>query len=68
MVYGGYYQLTELNQDIRQMMNWQKINYKIIQHRPYFDFDIADACYEYMLNDSFITEFKKDFGIRKSIS
>ena len=68
MVYGGYYQLTELNQDIKQMMKWQKIDYKIIQHRPYFDTDEADACYKYMLNDSFVTEFKKTLELENQLA
>ena len=39
MMVGGYYQLSHVEQDINEVVNWYKIhpNYSIMQHRPTFE-------------------------------
>ena len=59
MIAGGYYQITSLKESIPKMMNWYKIDF-IMQHRPSFEKEEADAVYQYMLEDNFITEHKKN--------
>ena len=59
MIAGGYYQITHLNQSIEDMIKWYKISANIMQHRPSFDKEEADAVYKYMSEDNFITEHKK---------
>ena len=41
------------------MMNWYKIKDNLMQHRPTFGKEEAEATYKYMLEDNFITEHKK---------
>ena len=58
MLIGKYYQCFDKDTNINDMLNW--INMKnIVQHRPTFEKEEADATYKYMLEDSFITEYKK---------
>ena len=59
MCAGGYYQLTNIKESIVDMMIWYNNKLQIVQHRPTFDKNEADACYEYMLGDNFVTEYKK---------
>ena len=58
MLIGGYYQLSHINDDISEMINWYKIH-PIMQHRPTFEKEEAESVYKYMLEDTFITEHKK---------
>ena len=58
MIAGAYYQIFERNTDSKSLINWYKIK-EIPQHRPYFGKEEAEATNKYMLEDSFITEFKK---------
>ena len=57
--YGSYYQLTYKSDSIEEMSNWYQATGKIMQSRPHFDSNEADACYKYMSSDAFLTEFKK---------
>ena len=59
MLVGGYYQMSHKSQPLEEMMNWYKIEDYIMQHRPTFQKEEAEACYNYMLDDTFVTEFKK---------
>lgn len=68
MIMGGYYQLKSKNQKLTDMMIWDDYKNVIIQSRPYFDKKEADACYKYMLEDSFVTEHKKTRELEKMIS
>tara|TARA_B100001758_G_scaffold2877_1_gene2341 strand:+ start:6878 stop:8731 length:1854 start_codon:yes stop_codon:yes gene_type:complete len=59
MQIGGYYQITEYGEQLKNMMIWHNIKNIIMQHRPIFGKEEADATYKYMLEDNFITEYKK---------
>lgn len=67
MTIGGYYQITYKNDDIQKMMEWYKIPSLILQHRPTFGEEEANACYNYMIEDNFITEHKKTVELEKII-
>lgn len=66
MIAGGYYQITYLEEPIDKMMKWYKIDF-IMQHRPSFEKEEADAVYQYMLEDNFVTEHKKTAELEKMI-
>ena len=67
MTVGGYYQITYKNEDIDKMLEWYKIPNLILQHRPTFGEEEAEACYNYMKDDNFITEHKKTSELEKMI-
>lgn len=64
MLAGGYYQICKKEEDITR---WIKIE-DIMQHRPSFGKEEAEACYKYMLGDNFVTEHKKTLELEKVIS
>ena len=64
MMVGGYYQLSHVEQDINEVVNWYKIH-PIMQHRPTFEKEEAISVYNYMLEDNFITEHKKTKELEK---
>ncbi len=68
MVAGGYYQITTKNEPIQYMMKWVDNNNFIMQHRPTFGIEEADACYKYMMGDNFVTEYKKTQELENVIS
>ena len=59
MQIGGYYQITKKNESLKNMMIWNNIKDFVMQHRPTFEKEEAEATYKYMLEDNFITEHKK---------
>lgn len=63
---GGYYQISTPNESIEQMLEW-KHNQRIPQHRPSFGKEEADACYQYMLDDTFVTEYTKTTELEELI-
>ena len=67
MLIGKYYQCFNRDADLNYMMNWYKIK-PIMQHRPTFEKEEAEATYKYMLEDSFVTEYKKTEELEKMIS
>lgn len=67
MLVGGYYQCCNKNTSIIDMMKWYKIH-NIMQHRPTFEKEEALATYNYMLEDTFITEHKKTQELENIIS
>jgi perosamine synthetase len=67
MTVGGYYQITYKYETIEQMLEWYKIPELILQHRPTFGIEEAEACYNYMKDDNFITEHKKTIELEKII-
>lgn len=67
MLIGGYYQCMDINSSVSEMMDWYKIK-PIMQHRPTFEKEEADATYNYMLEDSFVTEYKKTEELENIIS
>ena len=69
MTIGGYYQICFKNKINNICDNWFHIKEKIIQTRPNFDINEANACYEYMKNgDNFVTEFKQTIQLEKMIT
>ena len=67
MLIGKYYQLYHKDSSVEEMMNWYKMK-NIMQHRPTFEKEEAEATYKYMLEDSFITEYKKTEELENIIS
>jgi len=59
MLIGNYYQMTYKDDSLINMTNWYKNDKMIMQHRPTFGKEEADSCYQYMLEDNFVTENKK---------
>ncbi len=69
MVIGGYYQITNRDDTIEQMMKWNFQKEMLLQSRPNFDEKEAVACYNYMKDGiNFITEFKQTEELEKMIS
>uniref|UniRef100_A0A6C0EPT8 Uncharacterized protein n=1 Tax=viral metagenome TaxID=1070528 RepID=A0A6C0EPT8_9ZZZZ len=69
MTIGGYYQICFKNNINNIYNNWFHIKDKIIQTRPNFDINEANACYEYMkTGENFVTEFKQTMQLEKMIS
>jgi len=66
MLIGKYYQCFYRNTDLNDMMNWYNTKH-IMQHRPTFEKEEAESTYKYMLEDSFITEYKKTEELEKMI-
>jgi len=66
MLVGKYYQCFHKSSSIKDMMNWYKM-VPIMQHRPTFEKEEADEVYKYMLEDSFITEYKKTIELENII-
>ena len=56
MLIGKYYQCFHTSTN--DTVNWYKMK-NIMQHRPTFEKEEAEACHKYMLEDSFITEYKQ---------
>jgi len=68
MTIGGYYQLCFKNNLHNICDNWFNSKDKIIQTRPNFDINEANACFEYMkTGDNFVTEFKQTTQLEKMI-
>ena len=67
MLIGKYYQCFNRDADLNDMMNWYEMK-NIMQHRPTFEKEEAEATYKYMLEDSFITEYKKTDELEKMIT
>lgn len=67
MLIGGYYQCMDINSCLFEMMDWYKMK-PIMQNRPTFEKEEAEATYKYMLEDSFITEHKKTEELENMIS
>ena len=59
MQIGGYYQITKKTDLLETTMIWNNVKDMIMQHRPTFGIEEAEATYKYMLEDTFITEHKK---------
>ena len=58
---------VNIDDDIFKMMEWYKIQGNIMQHRPTFEEEEAEAVYKYMKEDTFITEFNKTIELEKMI-
>jgi perosamine synthetase len=68
MMIGGYYQVLYKNSNYEDMFKWYNIKNNIIQHRPFFGIEEANACHQYMLEDNFITEHKKTLELENMVS
>lgn len=68
MLIGGYYQVYKKSMQIHKMMKWYKNENIIMQHRPTFEKEEANAVYKYMLEDTFLTEYKKTIELENIIS
>lgn len=69
MTIGGYYQMCFKNNLNNIYNNWFNIKDKIVQTRPNFDINEANACFEYMKSgDNFVTEFKQTAQLEKMIT
>ena len=67
MLIGKYYQCFPINTNLNDMMDWYKMK-PIMQHRPTFDKEEAEATYKYMLEDTFVTEHKNTIELENIIS
>ena len=68
MTIGGYYQMCFKNNITTIYDNWFNNKDKIIQTRPNFDINEAEACYQYMkTGENFVTEFKKTIELEQMI-
>ena len=67
MTIGGYYQVTFKDYDLEKMYEWYKIPNLLLQHRPTFGKAEAEACYNYMSEDNFVTEHKKTIELEEMI-
>ena len=68
MTIGGYYQICFKNQINNIYDNWFYIKDKIVQMRPNFDINEANACYDYMKSgENYVTEFFKTAELEKII-
>ena len=67
MLMGKYYQCFHRDTKLNDLMDWYKMK-PIMQHRPTFEKEEAEATYKYMLEDSFVTEYKKTEELEKMIS
>jgi len=67
MMIGGYYQIYHPKESIDEMMVWHNIKNNIFQSRPFFGKEEAESCYRYILEDNFITEYKKTEELEKLI-
>ena len=56
MLAGGYYQC--FHRDVPSLMDWYTSK-SLMQHRPTFEEEEAEAVYKYMKEDTFVTEHKK---------
>ena len=60
MVVGGYYQMARKGETLESMMNWHFQKDMILQSRPHFGPEEAEATYRYMSNpDNYLTEYKQ---------
>jgi len=67
MTVGGYYQITFKDYNLEKMIEWYKIPNLLLQHRPTFGKAEAQACYDYMSDDNFVTEHKKTIELENMI-
>tara|TARA_Y200000002_G_scaffold182699_1_gene150749 strand:+ start:16533 stop:18380 length:1848 start_codon:yes stop_codon:yes gene_type:complete len=67
MIIGKYYQICYVESSLKDMLEWYSLSNTIMQHRPTFEIEEAEACYKYMLEDNFITEHKKTLELENMI-
>lgn len=68
MLVGGYYQLMWKNTSVEENMNWFSIKSPIMQTRPVFGKEEADATHAYMTTgDPFYTEFRETTALETKL-
>lgn len=68
MIVGGYYQLTKRGDSLEAMMDWHFQREFLLQSRPVFGEEEALACYTYMREDNFVTEFKQTEALERAFA
>ena len=69
MIIGGYYQMHFKGESFESMLNWHYQKNMLLQSKPSFDINEAEACYDYLKDgQNFITEFKKTNELESMIS
>ena len=68
MIIGGYYQISQKDDTIERMISWHFQKKLLLQSRPHFDEEEASACYNYIKNDNFLTEFTQTERFEKELS
>jgi len=68
MIIGGYYQIAFKDDTLSNMLHWHFQKDMLLQSRPVFDESEAIACYNYMKEDNFVTEYKYTNMLEKEIS
>lgn len=68
MIIGGYYQIVYKDDSFEQINKWHFQPDLILQSRPVFNENEALACYNYMKNDNFVTEFKYTLELESQLS
>ena len=68
MVIGGYYQYSLATASLAEMMEWHMQKEMLLQTRPNFDIQEAQACFEYMKDGiNFVTEYQQTTKLEKMI-
>jgi perosamine synthetase len=68
MIIGGYYQCSAATESVEEMMNWHMQKELLLQTRPNFDINEANACFEYMKDGvNFVTEYQQTTRLEKMI-
>lgn len=69
MIIGGYYQYATTDSSLADMMNWHTQKEFLLQTRPNFDINEANACFEYMKDGvNFVTEYQQTTVLEKMIA
>ena len=69
MTIGGYYQLTNREETVEEMMRWHFQKELLLQSQPNFGIEEANACFEYMKDGvNFVTEFKQTANLESMIA
>lgn len=68
MIIGGYYQIVFKEYDIEKMLDWNFQKDTILQSRPNFDINEANACFDYLKDGTnFITEYTQTENLEKML-
>jgi len=60
MIIGGYYQTARQTDSLKTVMDWHFQNELLLQSRPNFDINEANACFDYMKDGiNFVTEYQQ---------
>jgi perosamine synthetase len=68
MIAGGYYQIVRRKDSFDDMLQWHYQRTMLLQSRPCFGEEEALACYNYMREDNFVTEFQQTEELERRLS